>query len=362
MYSINSLDDIHANQVAIYTIKTLLKTKTFPKFSILSGTMGVGKSSAALLVAKELQTDGLPVKVYNFGLDANMNTIEDEVFSMEPVDVKAFVFEEIHSLSKEKQTALLSMLDRQPQNVYVIATTTEDDTLLKTLKSRAQRWTFKALSNKQLSILLDDYLCQLDKSMSPDVKQALIQAARGVPRDLVKSVDLALNGEFNAETLNDLLGNISDDAAYSVFCALKADPVSFGAMLNDLIERPDAVKLTKLRDYWTRYFIESTSPPGAESLTAEAIGTLDSLFTATDKLKVTKALIQATASTLYLQLILLNAALAPPSTTTNQALVGVQKTQKQAAETERKESHALKQELPATARVTLSAVKNIRLE
>lgn len=362
VYEIKSLGDIHANQVTLYTIEALLKSKTFPKFSIFSGSMGVGKTSAAQLVAKELQTDGTPIKTYNFGLNADMSAIKSEVFSMEPVDVKAFVFEEIHSLSKEKQTALLSMLDQQPSTVYIIATTTEEDTLLKTLKSRAQRWTFKSLSNKQLSLLLDDYLKQLNKTMEPTIKQALVQAARGIPRDLVKSVDLAINGGFDAATLNELLGNISDDSAYTVFCALKSDPTSFSAMLSELVDKPDTVKVGKLRDFWTRYYIESSYKSGADTLSADVIDTLNSIFTPQDKQKVTKALIQATPSTLNLQLIMLNAMLNSPSLSTNQAMVGAQKVEKQEAEERKKEDEALKQQIPGSAKITAASLKSIRLD
>lgn len=360
MYEIKTLDDIHANQVAIYSIKSLLAKKSFPKFAIFAGYMGVGKSSVAKLVASQIDMQDVDPSVYNFGLSQDMGKISTEVFMNNPVKPRAVVFEELQGLSKENQTALLNMIDRQPSNVYIIATTTEEDSVLRTLRSRAQVWTFRSLSNKQLSVLLDDYLEQLGKTMDPATKRILIQGARGIPRDLVKSVDLALNGEFDEATMSELLGSMSDDLAYSVFVSLKSDPTSFAQMLGTLMEQGDNTKVGKLRDFWTRFYIESISKGGTQSIDLDKVETLSAMFSPKEIQLITKSLIAMNNYTMQLHLVYLNSVLNSTGGS-NRKAVGVQKTVRAEAETELKRESMSNIEMKEGAKLSKGNLEDLKL-
>ena len=101
MLKIESLSDIRGNNIVIYAIKTLLDRGTFPKFTLMSGNMGVGKSTVARLVAEQINANEFPVITYNFGLQVDMHNVEDEVFKLNPSKPRAFVFEELHGLSMQ---------------------------------------------------------------------------------------------------------------------------------------------------------------------------------------------------------------------------------------------------------------------
>ena len=306
MLKIEHLEDVRGNNVVIYSIKKLLEKGTYPAFSIMTGHMGVGKSSVARLVANSLDQTDTPVHVFNFGMDVDMKELEETVFKMNPADRKAFVFEELHGLDKSQQTALLTMLDSQPQNVYIICTTTERSKILTTLRSRATLWDFKLLGQRQLAQLLDDYLDGLGiTELSKAAKEALLYSANGVPRDLLKNTDLAVSGGFSGDQLNDLLGRVSEDLLYSLFCALKSQAVDFSATVTMLVEQSSESKLTQLRDFWTRYLLECRGLDNP-TLARDKIKQLQELYSAEDAMKVGRALVRATPDTLILELALLN--------------------------------------------------------
>ena len=306
MLEIKTLEELRGNNVVIYSIKRLIEKGTYPAFSIMAGHMGVGKSTAAKLVAEALNKSEVPVHVYNFGLNIDMNELEETVFKMNPSEPRAFVFEELHGMDKGQQTALLNMLDMQPQNVFIVCTTTEKFKILNTIRSRAAVWDFKLLGQRQLAQLLDDYLASKGiNNMSPAAKEALLHAANGVPRDLLKNTDLAISGEFNGEQLNALLGRVSENLMFSLFSALKATSVEFSATVGTFIDQTSDSKLPQLRDFWTRYLLERKDIDNP-TIAKDKLRALNAVFSDDEVTKVGRALVRATPDTLILELALLN--------------------------------------------------------
>lgn len=359
MLDIKTLNDIRGNNVVIYTLKTLLSKNTFPKFAIFHGNMGVGKSSVAALIAREITGKEFPVTTFNFGLTVDMKELESAVFSLNPISPRAFVFEELHGLDKAQQTALLTMLDKQPSNVCIICTTTELYRVLKTMQSRATKFEFKLLGEKQLSQLLDDYLDSKGQKFSRQAKQTLLQSARGVPRDLLKNADLAIAGGFSGEQLDALLGRLSQDLIFTLLCSLKSTAVDFAGNITKLMEESEKDKLYQLRDFFTRFLLERKGIPGG-TLGAEKISTINSLFSDEELERIGKMLVRAKPETLILELSLLNMEL---TKTTPKQMVGQQidrAAQAQTATRKVPEQAAGKTKLDA-AKLTGSALRQMKL-
>ena len=359
MLDIKSLDDIRGNNVVIYSIKTLLSKHMFPKFSIFAGHMGVGKSSVAKLVAEELNDGDHPVVTFNFGLKVDMKELEDNVFKMNPSTPRAFVFEELHGLDRSQQTALLTMLDSQPDNVYVICTTTETFKILATVRSRATVWNFRLLGQKQLAQLLDDYLASQNAVLAQRAKTTLLKSCFGVPRDLLKNADLAISGEFNGTQLDELLGRVSEDLIFTLLCSLKSTSVDFVANLSSLLDEAGEDKLAQVRDFYTRFLLERKGIEGA-TISSDKIEMLDTTFSIEELEIIGRTLIAAQPGTLALELSLLNMKL---TRTSNKALVGQQIDRGAAhmAASVATQKTAEVQARIGDARVSATSLRNLRL-
>ena len=178
MLELKTLEDVRGNTTVIYSIKTLITRKTFPNLSIFAGVMGVGKTSVAKIVARMVDETETPTTVYNCGTISDVSRLQEEVFSLNPIKPKVFIFEELHALNRASQEALLQMFDSQAKNIYIICTTTELYKVRRTIKSRSHVWEFKSLSEKQLAQLLDDYLNDKGVTLSVESKNALLRSSK----------------------------------------------------------------------------------------------------------------------------------------------------------------------------------------
>lgn len=357
MLEIKTLDDIRGNNVVIYSIKKLLEKKSFPKLSIMAGVMGVGKTSVAKVVAQELDKSGNPIQVYNFGMPIDLNKIQEEVFSLNPMKPRAFIFEELHGLNKGDQNALLQMFDSQSPNIYVICTTTEIYNIIRTIRSRAQVWEFKSLSNKQCAQLLEDYLADKGVRLSEQAKQSLLRSCRGIPRDLLKNTDFAIEGEFTPSQLDTLLGNVSDDLIFALFCSLKSKTTDFIANIETFMEDGSSTKLSALQDFWLRYILERNGGTKL-TLSSQMIDTLNAVFSDEDIMKVSKTLLRAERDTIMLELVTLNMSLTQTSSAT---VLGYQRDAAMQAEREKRIEKQQGQTSTTSVKVTSSAVKEFHL-
>lgn len=357
MFEIRTLDDIRGNNVTIYSIKTLLERKTFPNLSILSGVMGVGKTSVARVVASTLDHTGAPAKVYNCGMPLDLAKLQEEVFSLNPMHPRAFIFEEVHALSKADQNALLQMFDSQSKNVYILCTTTEIRKVLRTIRSRAQVWDFKLLSDKQCAQLLDDYLSLSNCTLSEGSKRSLLRASHGVPRDLIKNTDFAIKGDFDSLQLDALLGNVSDTALCALLCSLKSNTADFIMHIEDLLEVSTENKLAALYDFWVRYLLERALK-SSRTLPDAAISQLDQLFDDASRMAVSKTLLRARESTLVLELITLNMQLTGSNTA---SVLGQQRETAAVSERDAVLERQRGQVAPSGARITGSSIAKIKL-
>ena len=333
MLEINKLSDIYGNRTVTRVIETLINKRQYPKLSIMAGMMGVGKSSAARVVASMLDSSGQPTKVFNFSMPVDMQKIQEEVFALKPLNPRAFIFEEIHGLSRDDQSALLQMFDSQSSNVYIICTTTEIHDVLKTICSRAQVFTFRSLSEKQLEALLENYTSSKGVKLDKNVTSSLLRTARGVPRDLIKNTDLVISAELSADDLNSLLCNVSDTTAYILMCSMMSNTTDFlRESYHKVQDTPDL--LYALRDFWIRYMLERTTV-GAQTIPKEIITALDAMYTDEHRMRLSKMLLKATPQTLMLEMMTMNMSL---TGTTASAALGTQVDQSQAEERVRRKA------------------------
>ncbi len=153
------------------TLKTAVISKKVAHAYLFCGPRGVGKTTAARVLAKtinclELQSDGEACnecescrafeeqRSYNvFELDAaSNNSVEDirsltEQVSMPPAfgSHKVYIIDEVHMLSKQAFNAFLKTLEEPPSYAIFILATTERHKILPTILSRCQIFDFKRI-------------------------------------------------------------------------------------------------------------------------------------------------------------------------------------------------------------------------
>lgn len=204
---------------------------------LLTGTRGIGKTSAARIFAKSLtctnlQDDGNPclecsqcLSVDNgSSIDvaeidgASNNGVENirqliENLQYLPVNgrYKVYIIDEVHMLSTSAFNALLKTLEEPPKHVVFILATTDPEKLLHTVLSRCQRFDFRNASNEALTNHLNNVLKSEEIELENEkLVQRIAKMARGSFRDALSLVDQVLtysvDKKITEETLSHALG------------------------------------------------------------------------------------------------------------------------------------------------------------
>ncbi len=211
---------------------------------LFSGIRGVGKTTAARILAKALNCEngsepGKPASdpcnecpsclAVTAGNDVDFIEVDAATYSkVEQIRelteslrygpargrYKTVVLDEVHRLSRQAFDALLKIVEEPPSHLVFIFATTEIDAVPATILSRCQEFQFRRVP----SAVLAEYLRQLSDAEKIEVRDAALRliarAGEGSVRDSVALLDqLATfgSGKISDQAARDLLGGL--DAA-----------------------------------------------------------------------------------------------------------------------------------------------------
>ena len=212
-------DLVGQDQVARALEQQVLQEKISQAF-IFSGPRGIGKTSAARILAKCLNclkstkpvphpcgeceqcksiTSGNSMDVIEID-GASNNSVDDirnlqETINQNPFAArkKVYIIDEVHMLSKGAFNALLKTLEEPPPFVVFIFATTELEKIPETIKSRCQLFQFRRISIEDITRRLD-YVVEREKiEMDPGERRAILEtiafAVDGGLRDALMALD-----------------------------------------------------------------------------------------------------------------------------------------------------------------------------
>ena len=192
-------------------IKNALKNNIIPSI-IFWGPPGVGKTTLANIIAKELDRSFYTLSAINSGVKEVREVIE-KASSLGLFGNKnpILFIDEIHRFSKSQQDSLLNAVEKGI--ITLIGATTENPSyeVISALISRCQVYTLKSLNNGDLKRLIDRAIKEdkILKEFNIKIKEidSLIQISNGDARKLLNILELVVrsNIEKNIVITNDLV-------------------------------------------------------------------------------------------------------------------------------------------------------------
>ncbi len=220
---------------------------------LFTGIRGVGKTSAARVLAKALNcasgptptpcngcaacqaiTGGTSPDVFEID-GASNNGVEDvrslrEAVRYPPVqgNYRVYIIDEVHMLSTAAFNALLKTLEEPPEHVVFVFATTDPHKVPATVTSRCQQFDFKRLSSRELMGLLGDIAVAEGIAVDPKGLAALAREADGSVRDAQSLLDQVISyagDTVRYEDVRDVLGVVDRELVLGVARAvLERDP------------------------------------------------------------------------------------------------------------------------------------------
>lgn len=247
-YRPKTFEEMIGQKPIVQTLQNAIKMSRIAQAYLFSGMRGVGKTTAARILAKALNCQHGPTPVpcnkcescESIGEDRSIDVLEidgasnrgiEEIRSLregvkyKPIHsrYKVVIIDEVHMLTKEAFNALLKTLEEPPPSTVFIFATTEFHKVPATIVSRCQHFEFKKISQKEIINHLLDITQKEKIAISPYGLNLIAEAAEGSLRDAQSLLDqaVAFCGEvINDDDLKEILGVISRDLLFEFSSAI----------------------------------------------------------------------------------------------------------------------------------------------
>ena len=207
---------------------------------IFSGARGVGKTTAARILAKALNCVNGPTaepcgvcdSCKEIAAGTSLDVIEIDAASNRGIDQirelremvryapaaarsKVVILDEAHMLTGEASNALLKTLEEPPDRVIFVMATTQPEDLVDTIRSRSQHFHFRALTFAEISGRLQEIAEKENLKIESGALSVIARMAEGSLRDALSLLEQAR--AFCGDTIPDkdvreLLGVVPEDA------------------------------------------------------------------------------------------------------------------------------------------------------
>ena len=203
-----SFEDIAGQAHIARTLQNAIRTNRIAHAYLFTGVRGVGKTTAARILAKALNcekgptpnpcnqcshceeiTNGTSLDVLeidgasNRGIDEIRQIIENVRYHPAKCRFKIYIIDEVHQVTKDAFNALLKTLEEPPSFVKFILATTEPHRLPETILSRCQRYDFRRISLREIVQRLEEIAKKEGLNITEGALVLLAREADGSMRD-----------------------------------------------------------------------------------------------------------------------------------------------------------------------------------
>ena len=276
-----SFDQIVGQEFVVATLRGAIERQQIAHAFLFSGPRGVGKTSAARVLARALNcaagptvspcddchqcreiTAGASLDVIeidgasNTGVD-DVRAIKDEVlFPPASARHKVYIIDEVHMLSTSAFNALLKTVEEPPPYVVFIFATTEIHKVPATIRSRCQQFTFRLFSTDEIRDRLVEVASELNLEADDEALIWVAKEADGSLRDAYTTFDQIASfvGErrISIDAIRDTIGALSMDELNRVGTLIGSDDAAaMLALADEILERGVSVErfVIALADY-----------------------------------------------------------------------------------------------------------------
>ncbi|MGE5215548.1 MAG: DNA polymerase III subunit gamma/tau [Chloroflexota bacterium] len=250
--------DIAGQEPITRTLQNAIRTNRIAHAFLFTGVRGVGKTTAARVLAKALNcvkgptpnpcnecpqcreiSQGSSIDVLeidgasNRGIDEVRQIIENVRYQPANSRYKIYIIDEVHQVTKDAFNALLKTLEEPPPSVKFILATTEPQRLPPTILSRCQRYDFRRINLREIVARLGAIAKSEGLAITEGALVLLAREADGSMRDAQSLLEQVLavgsggdgeakRGAVDERLLQEVLGLAERRVLYEISAAVLA--------------------------------------------------------------------------------------------------------------------------------------------
>lgn len=212
-YRPNTFKDVVGQQSITNTLQSAIQNNHLAQALLFTGPRGVGKTTCARILAKQINQDGTQKADEDFAfnifeLDAASNNSVDDIRNLidqvrippQVGNYKVYIIDEVHMLSASAFNAFLKTLEEPPKHAIFILATTEKHKIIPTILSRCQIFDFKRITVNDIKSHLANVAESQGINADDDALHVIAQKADGALRDALSIFDRVVS--FSGKTLS----------------------------------------------------------------------------------------------------------------------------------------------------------------
>jgi len=262
-YRPETFDEVIGQDHVVRAISGGLKSGKVSHAYLLCGPRGIGKTTVARIIAKELNTSVNDIyemdAASNRGID-DIREINENIRSL-PFDskYKIYILDEVHMFTKEAWNALLKTIEEPPEHVIFILATTEIEKVPETIVSRCQSFIFKKPSDIVLSKFISSFAKKEGYEIERGGAELIALLADGAFRDalgtLQKVLSFSKDKIINIQDIEEITGAPNFTLVDNFLSALATDDIekSFLSIEKAVKQNIDMPIFLKMILYKLRY-------------------------------------------------------------------------------------------------------------
>ncbi len=200
-----------------------------------------GQCESCLEIARGNSVDVIEIDgASNTGVDDVRELRENVKFSPFRGTYRIYIIDEVHMLSNSAFNALLKTLEEPPPHAVFIFATTEVHKIPPTITSRCQHFNFRRISRREIIARLQEVVTHVDVTINERSLGAMARASEGSMRDALSLLDqaVAFGGQSITEhDVDEMLGAVPDElVGRLVQTVVDQNPAAAVALVGEVVD------------------------------------------------------------------------------------------------------------------------------
>jgi len=216
-YRPSSFEEIKGQKEIVRRIKALVEKKNIPHM-LFSGSPGTGKTTTALIVAKQLHKHNWRSNFLELnssdsrGIETIRIQVKDfaKTMAIEADAPKIILLDEADALTKEAQQALRRTMETYANSCRFILSCNIPSKIIDPIKSRCAIFKFKPLAKEEIVAIVENIASKEGLKLSKETAEKLYHQCEGDVRQLQNLLQScsAMSKEIDEATINEFITSI----------------------------------------------------------------------------------------------------------------------------------------------------------
>jgi DNA polymerase-3 subunit gamma/tau len=167
-------------------LRQFVESNSVPHTLLLCGPSGCGKTTVARILKRDLKCGDADFHELNCadfkGIDMVREIRRNACLAPMDGECRIWLIDEAHKLTNDAQNAFLKLLEDTPDHVYFMLATTDDQKLLKTIRTRATEIRLTLIAPAAMELILKRVIAKESLCISEDVLTEIVDASEGSAR------------------------------------------------------------------------------------------------------------------------------------------------------------------------------------